>query len=394
MSDITPDNLESFVPFATSTSRQRARAAQASVSASHQADLRECAAAIRKGSKSFHLASLILPAETRKAALSLYAFCRHSDDLIDDPRADRTALEQLKNRLDLVYRGTPAPYACDRAFARTVQAYGIPKCVPDALLDGFAMDLGERHYKTIAQVKDYATCVAATVGLMMSLVMRVGDKDALARAADLGIAMQLTNIARDVGEDARNGRLYLPEDWMRDAGLDPEAFLASPKFSPELREVVLRLLAEAAHHYKLGHAGIAALPENCRHAIRTAALVYQEIGTEIAVNNYDSVTRRAHTRKIKKLSLLLKARLPQSEQSNAAHLNMRRPADPSAAHLVSACANSFETHARLRKAANASVADDSNMEWVLGVMIKLQAESRAHHRSQKLALQRRPQNRF
>jgi phytoene synthase len=121
MSDITPDNLESFVPFATSTRRQRARAAQASVSASHQADLRECAAAIRKGSKSFHLASLILPAETRKAALSLYAFCRHSDDLIDDPRADRTALDQLKDRLDLVYRGTPAPYACDRAFARTVQ---------------------------------------------------------------------------------------------------------------------------------------------------------------------------------------------------------------------------------------------------------------------------------
>jgi hypothetical protein len=109
MSDITPDNLESFVPFTTSTSKQRATAAQASGSLSHHADLRECAAAIRKGSKSFHLASLILPAETRKAALSLYAFCRHSDDLIDDPRADRTALEQLKDRLDLVYRGTPRP---------------------------------------------------------------------------------------------------------------------------------------------------------------------------------------------------------------------------------------------------------------------------------------------
>ncbi|MGL4198150.1 MAG: phytoene/squalene synthase family protein, partial [Allorhizobium sp.] len=236
-------------------------------------DQKACSAAIRRGSKSFHLASLLLPAPTRLAARALYAFCRHSDDLIDDPRSGMPALTRLRQRLDLIYAGDPAPFACDRAFARVVQEHAIPKPVVEALLDGFAMDLEGRRHQTIEDVKAYATCVAASVGLMMACVMGVRDRAALARAADLGIAMQLTNIARDVGEDARNGRLYLPIAWLDEQGVDADAFLRDPRYSPAIGAVVQRLLDEAARHYRLGHAGIQSLPKPCRRAIRTAALV-------------------------------------------------------------------------------------------------------------------------
>ena len=146
-------------------------------------DLKACSAAIRSGSKSFHLASLLLPQEPRLAARSLYAFCRHADDVIDDVRASPLALNQLRRRLDLIYRGAPAAYACDRAFARVVETYAIPKAVPFALLDGFGMDIANRSYRGIEEVRAYATRVASSVGIMMALVMRTDRPEALARAA-------------------------------------------------------------------------------------------------------------------------------------------------------------------------------------------------------------------
>ncbi|MDH4440367.1 MAG: phytoene/squalene synthase family protein [Rhizobium sp.] len=298
-------------------------------------DEKACSAAIRRGSKSFHLASLMLPSPTRQAARALYAFCRHSDDLIDAPRSGLPALERLRQRLDQIYAGDPAPFACDRAFARAVQEHAIPKPVVEALLDGFAMDLDGRRYQSLDDLKTYATCVAASVGLMMAAVMGVSDRFALARAADLGLAMQLTNIARDVGEDARNGRLYLPLDWLTERGIDPERFLGAPRFSPALGDVIRQLLHEADHHYRLGHAGIESLPPACRHAIRTAALVYEDIGAGIAANGFDSVSRRARTTLARKLSLLVSARAPRLiRQDGSAHA-LHTPADRATEHLVS-----------------------------------------------------------
>ncbi len=344
----------------------------------HQTDLGACAAAIRKGSKSFHLASMILPRETRQAAQALYAFCRHADDLIDDPRANRLALNRLRVRLDLIYRGTPAAYACDRAFARTVAAYAIPKTVPLALLDGFAMDIANRRYRTIAEVKTYATRVASTVGLMMALVMRTGDRQALARAADLGIAMQLTNIARDVGADARLGRLYLPADWLEAAGVDAECFLRAPRFSPALGEVVQRLVGEAAHHYRLGHAGIAALPARCRPAIRTAALVYEEIGAAIAANGYDSVSRRAHIKLGGKLALMLRAQGPAPSGPTSSARLLGAAADPAAAELVAAAADAFS------RAPSRIAADRADPGRFLTIIMRLQAQTRDERRFRRL----------
>ena len=125
---------------------------------------------------------------------------------------------RLRVRLERIYAGDPAPLSCDRAFARAVRRHGIPRAAPNALLDGFEMDLRGRRYETLGEVKEYATGVAASVGVMMAMAMGARSAQALARAADLGIAMQLTNIARDIGEDARNGRLYLPRDWLDEAG--------------------------------------------------------------------------------------------------------------------------------------------------------------------------------
>jgi len=347
-----------------------------------ETDLRSCTASIRRGSKSFHIASLILPRKTRRAAHALYAFCRHSDDLIDDADRGPDALRRLRQRLDLIYEGRPLDHACDRAFGRLVHRHAIPKGIPSALLDGFGMDIAEREYRTIADVKTYAAGVASTVGLMMSLVMGVSDSWTLARAADLGIAMQLTNIARDVGEDARNCRLYLPRDWLDEAGIDAEAFLARPRFSAELAELVKRLLAEADRHYALGHAGIANLPADCRHAIRTAALTYQDIGSSIAENGYDTVSSRARTTLLRKLALMLKARMPVQEAAAAAAWTMTEPADPSVRFLVEAAARA------VAPATQQSEPDPqltgSGIERFATIIMELQTRAIENHRYRRI----------
>lgn len=341
-------------------------------------DLDACTAAIRRGSKSFHIASLLLPRGTRQAAHALYAFCRHSDDVIDDPARRPDALQRLRYRLERIYGGTPCDHACDRAFARIVQDYAIPKAIPLSLLDGFAMDMTDRRYQSIEEVKQYAAGVAATVGLMMSLVMRAGDAWTLARAADLGLAMQLTNIARDVGEDARNGRLYLPLDWLRDAGIDGDAFLRDPRFSPALAGVVKRLLDEADRHYQLGHAGIARLPARCRHAIRTAALTYQDIGCSIARNGYDSVSHRARTTLPRKLALVLRAVRPAELMPDRMRM---LPPDAAVAELVAAAAHAFaQADNPKRPLAHAG----SQLERVALIMITLQQRQRDDRRQQRL----------
>ena len=145
---------------------------------------------------------------------------------------------------------------------------------------------------------------------MMAVLMGVRSEEALARACDLGVAMQLTNIARDVGQDARAGRLYLPLEWLQEAGLAPEAFLSEPRFSPALAGVTRRLLRTADAMYVRGWDGIAALPLTCRPGIRAAATIYAEIGRVLARSGCDSVTTRAHVPTPRKMALLGRALLP------------------------------------------------------------------------------------
>ena len=139
---------------------------------------------------------------------------------------------------------------------------------------------------------------------MMCVLMRVRDGDALARACDLGVAMQLTNIARDVGEDARAGRVYLPLDWFADAGLDVEAFLADPQATPAIRRMVQRLLSEAHRLYVRSEPGIALLPRRARPGIYAARHIYDGIGGAVRRNGLDSVSVRARTNGRQKIGWL------------------------------------------------------------------------------------------
>jgi phytoene synthase len=257
------------------------------------ADLAACRAALNEGSRTFFAASYLLPRRIRGDAGALYAFCRMADDAIDRGADGRVAPVRLRDRLDRIYAGAPLAVPSDRAFADVVRRHGIPRELPEALLDGFAWDNDARRYETLSELVDYAARVAGTVGAMMTLIMGCRGEATLARATELGVAMQLTNIARDIGEDARAGRLYLPLSWLRAEGIDPDAWLAAPRFEPGIRRAVARLLAVADDLYGRAEAGVADLPWQCRAGILAARTLYAEIGREVERRGYDSVSGRA-----------------------------------------------------------------------------------------------------
>jgi 15-cis-phytoene synthase len=257
------------------------------------ADVAACRATLRGGSRTFFAASLALPRSVRKPATGLYAFCRMADDAIDLGMDRAAALSDLHARLDRIYAAAPRDVPADRAFADCVQRFAIPKRFPLALLEGFEWDANGRRYATLAELRAYGVRVAGTVGAMMAMVMNVRERTLVARAFDLGVAMQLTNIARDVGEDARAGRLYLPLDWLCDAGIDPDEWLAKPVFCAPLAAVIARLLDEAGTLYARSEAGLDNLPAACRPGMYAARLLYAEIGHEVARRRFDSVSQRA-----------------------------------------------------------------------------------------------------
>ncbi len=295
-----------------------------------QADRRACRDLLRTGSKTFFAASHLLPRRVREPAIALYAFCRLADDAVDLHDGRLATLARLRDRLDRAYRGQPLPLAADRAFADTVAHHAIPRALPEALLEGLEWDAREKRYETLSDLHAYAARVAGSVGAMMAVIMGVGNHDAIARACDLGAAMQLTNIARDVGEDARNGRIYLPLSWLREVGIDPGVWLAAPHFSPAIGRLVQRLLSEADALYRASEAGIAQLPLTCRPGIRAARLLYAEIGAAIGRLGYDSATQRAFVPKRRKAELMLKALVSPS------HVGDRPPALAEARFLIDA----------------------------------------------------------
>lgn len=274
-----------------------------------EADLDHCREAIRHGSLSFHAASKLLPASVRDPSLALYAFCRLADDEVDEGDYKTGAVLRLQDRLDLAYAGKPRNAPEDRAFAAIVEDFDMPRALPEALLEGLAWDADERRYATLSGVRDYSARVASAVGAMMCVLMQVRDADALARACDLGVAMQLTNIARDVGEDARMGRIYLPLDWLDAAGIDHLNFTRDPLPNDAVRGMVKRLLSEANRLYLRSEAGINVLPLQSRTGIWAARLIYAGIGTQVRKQGHDSITMRARTGTSQKLGWLMQAGL-------------------------------------------------------------------------------------
>jgi 15-cis-phytoene synthase len=318
-----------------------------------------CRELMRGGSKTFFAASLLLPARVREPARALYAFCRLADDQIDlgdDPQA---AVGQLQRRLDAIYDGRPQNVGVDPALAAVVHRFDMPRELLDALLEGFYWDTTARRYETLQDVQDYGARVAGTVGAAMAVIMGVRSEAAMARACDLGVAMQLTNIARDVGEDARNGRLYLPRQWMREAGIDIDAWMLAPVFDERIAGVVQRLLQAADALYAKADHGIAELPRDCRPAIHAARLVYAEIGREIERLEFNSIAHRAVVSKQRKLALLARA-------SGAA---VRAPAAPRRTLPVLPAVQFLVDAAALEAPASgpASRSFDERIGWVIGL---------------------------
>ncbi len=265
-----------------------------------------CRRSIRQGSQSFYLASLLLPVEVREPAYAVYAFCRTADDLIDREQGGADAIAELGQMLDRIYSRRPGQSFVERGFADVVVRFGIPRAIPEALIEGLAWDAAGRRYRTLDELTTYAVRVAGTVGFMMTLVMGRREPHVLARACDLGVAMQLTNIARDIGEDAANGRIYMPLNLLEDAGIGIEDWLGAKRCSAQMRLIAEQLLAEAEALYARSLSGIAALPSQCRLGMNAARLFYREIGQEI-LRGVDPVTTRAVTSKQQKLRLFAEA---------------------------------------------------------------------------------------
>jgi 15-cis-phytoene synthase len=268
---------------------------------------RACKALMRNGSKSFFAASLLLPRRVRNPARALYAFCRVADDAIDHSDDAAVQCERLQARLDAIYAGVPGDAPADQALAALIAQQPLPRELFDALLEGFAWDAERRRYATLSDLHAYAARVAGTVGVLMALLMETRDAAALARACELGVAMQLTNIARDVAEDARAGRIYLPLQWLQDEGIDTAAWIAQPVFDARIDRITERLLAEADRLYEHAECGVAALPRDCRAAIYAARLIYADIGRVVREGRAQGMMCRAVVPRQRKLMLLARA---------------------------------------------------------------------------------------
>lgn len=272
-------------------------------------------AAIRRGSKSFALASRLFDPKTRSLVWDLYAWCRHCDDVIDGqafghaaaPAADaRSALDELRRSSEAALRGTAAPGTPFGALARVAAATRLPAVAVFDHLDGFAMDVAQRRCDTLADTLEYAYHVAGAVGLMMAWVMNVRERDALCRASDLGIAFQLSNIARDVGDDVRMGRVYLPADWLDEAGasLTPGAPLDAVA-AGAVTPVAARLVEEAERYYDSAWHGMRHLTFRSAWAVATARAVYRRIGrTTVARGRHAWTTRTVVGRAFKGASVV------------------------------------------------------------------------------------------
>lgn len=271
------------------------------------------AAVISKHSRSFSWAAKLLPASFRSDAVVLYAWCRRADDAVDDapsPAAAAIALQGLQEELDDIYAGKPSSDLQLRAFAEVVARTGVPKVYPQELLEGMRMDVVGTSYEDHATFLRYCFRAAGTVGLMMCHVLGVTHDAALRRAAHLGMAMQITNICRDVAEDWQRHRLYLPEPLLLRHNLgELRAQLGRPlpeHSRQQLAAVVRDLLFEANALYRSGQVGLRLLPWRAALAIGVAQAVYADIGRSLRAQGFDPLRGRAHTTGWRKLILSAK----------------------------------------------------------------------------------------
>ncbi len=263
-----------------------------------------CARITQTNSRTFYLASGLLPRDKRRAAQALYAFCRATDDLVDETRAMTQADMVFANwraRLD-----NPHPAAHDPvplAWADTQTRFRIPRGYADQLIAGVSQDRTRKHYETFAELTEYCYGVASTVGLMVMHIIGFQNQDALPYAVKLGIALQLTNILRDVGEDWRAERLYLPLEELAQFKLG-ESDIAAGRVDDRWRAFMRFQIERVQRLYVESEPGIALLKSDGRFAIAAAAELYRAILDDIQAHDYDVFQRRAHVGLVGKLRRL------------------------------------------------------------------------------------------
>jgi 15-cis-phytoene synthase len=252
-----------------------------------------CTQLTRASSRTFYFASRLLPGRKRRAVRALYAFCRATDDMIDQAMCPEDARHLLNDWRERVARPPNAYDPILLAWADTKARYRIPHGYEAQLIEGIARDMRQQRYVTFAELAEYCYGVASTVGLMVMHIVDFRSEDALPYAVKLGIALQLTNILRDVAVDWRVGRLYLPLDELAAFGLS-EADVARGVVDDRWRAFMRYQIERTRALYAEAEPGIALLDAEGRFAIAAAAELYRAILGDIESHNYDVFHRRAH----------------------------------------------------------------------------------------------------
>ncbi len=257
-------------------------------------------ASIERHSKSFALASRLLPRRVGDSAAIVYAWCRRADDAIDeasDAEPPERALRRLRHELGELYGGAAPADPVLSAFGGVLRETGIPWQYPADLLAGMEMDVSGHVYESFEDLLVYCYRVASTVGLMMCHVMGVSDPAALRPAAHLGLAMQLTNICRDVSEDWQLGRLYLPEELLARHGVGGLSGQLGQPFpgsaAAGCRSALRELLSIADRYYESSDAGLGHLSWRCALGVNAARRIYSAIGGQLARQAWDVRAPRA-----------------------------------------------------------------------------------------------------
>ncbi|MFX1284811.1 MAG: phytoene/squalene synthase family protein [Promethearchaeota archaeon] len=266
-------------------------------------------------SKSFYFASRFLPEDQRKSVAALYAICRLSDDIVDEAPKGITIdkinfeLDRLKSTITKLANGYSSTNPILHAFGDTLRKHQIPVNYMHELIEGVRMDLIKTEYYSEEELDLYMYRVASTVGLMMThIFIKNPEKRTLARAADLGRAMQLTNILRDIKEDFLKGRIYLPEETRNDYQVTIED-LRGDKVNENLKSLIRYESERAKALYKIADLGIEELPPAGAYTVKVASRVYGEILNEIKRIDYQILNQRAVVSKLRKIILATKVRL-------------------------------------------------------------------------------------
>jgi phytoene synthase len=264
-----------------------------------------CQAITAKHSRSFYLATSLLPGEKRRAMRVLYAFCRTADNLADGG-VDQPAARLREFRAGILGERKFPDSLLLTAWADIQSRYQIPVCYAEQFLDGVERDLVQPRYRTFADLSVYCYGVASTVGLMSMFITGYSDQQAIFYAIKLGVALQLTNILRDVGEDWNSGRFYLPLEELAGFGLD-EHDVAAARVDERWRDFMRFQIARARRLYAEAMPGIALLHPDGRFAVAAAAVLYRGILDDIEAHDFDVFNRRAFVSRGLKLVALLRA---------------------------------------------------------------------------------------